>query len=121
LGHFYRAQQNLSLLHKIGWRSAEKIRPFFQHGVLDLEFYDSNPFFVKITCTMEKVSLCGATFVIKQKTAQVNNGTIGKHSPNLVPGTHFSVFRVFPQSLPSSSCDYFWPEKEMAAAIPILY
>jgi hypothetical protein len=33
LEHFYRAQQNLSSLHKIGWRSAEKNLPvFFQHA-----------------------------------------------------------------------------------------
>jgi hypothetical protein len=31
VGTFYRAQQNLSLLHKIGWRSGEKI-VLFQHA-----------------------------------------------------------------------------------------
>jgi hypothetical protein len=30
--HFYWAQPNLSLLHKIGWRSAEKNSPFFEHA-----------------------------------------------------------------------------------------
>jgi hypothetical protein len=32
IGTFYRAQQNLSSLHKIGWRSAEKIAHIFQHA-----------------------------------------------------------------------------------------
>jgi hypothetical protein len=33
LEHFYRAQQNLSSVHKIGWRPAEKKSPvFFQHA-----------------------------------------------------------------------------------------
>jgi hypothetical protein len=38
--HFYRAQQNLSSLHEIGWRPAEKTLPvFFNMRILDLEFY----------------------------------------------------------------------------------
>jgi hypothetical protein len=38
--HFYRAQQNLSSLHKRGWRSAEKKSPvFFNMRVLYLDFY----------------------------------------------------------------------------------
>jgi hypothetical protein len=37
--HFYRAQQNLSLLHKIGWRQAEqKFARFFNMRLLDLRF-----------------------------------------------------------------------------------
>jgi hypothetical protein len=40
IGTFYRAQQNLSSLHKIGWRSAEKNSPaFFNKRVLYLDFY----------------------------------------------------------------------------------
>jgi hypothetical protein len=38
-GTFYRAQQNLSSLHKIGWRPAEKIALFFNMRVLDQDFY----------------------------------------------------------------------------------
>jgi hypothetical protein len=38
--HFYRVQQNLSSLHKIGWRPAEKNSPVFFHmNILDLDFY----------------------------------------------------------------------------------
>jgi hypothetical protein len=38
--HFYRALQNLSSLHKIGLRPAEKKSPvFFNMRVLDLDFY----------------------------------------------------------------------------------
>jgi hypothetical protein len=40
IGTFYRAQQNLSSLHKIGWRPAEKNLPvFFNMRVLYLDFY----------------------------------------------------------------------------------
>jgi hypothetical protein len=40
--HFYRAQQNLSSLHKIGWRSAEKKLPVFLNmRILDLDFPNS--------------------------------------------------------------------------------
>jgi hypothetical protein len=43
IGTFYRAQQNLSSLHKIGWRSAEKkFARFFNMRVLYLDFYDFN-------------------------------------------------------------------------------
>jgi hypothetical protein len=42
--HFYRAQQNLSSLHKIGWKPAEKNLPvFFNIRVLDLDFYGQRP------------------------------------------------------------------------------
>jgi hypothetical protein len=42
--HFHSAQQNLSPLHKIGWRPAEKNCPFFFNtSVLDLDFYASLP------------------------------------------------------------------------------
>jgi hypothetical protein len=41
--NFYMAQENLSSLHKIGWRPAEKKLPvFFNMRALDLDFYDSN-------------------------------------------------------------------------------
>jgi hypothetical protein len=44
LEHFYRAQKNLSSLHKIGWRPAEKNSPVLFCCVLDLDFYGhSNP------------------------------------------------------------------------------
>jgi hypothetical protein len=39
--HFYRAQQNLSSLHKVGWRPAEKITHFLNMRVLDLDFYET--------------------------------------------------------------------------------
>jgi hypothetical protein len=41
--HFYRAQQNLSSLHKIGWRPAEKnLNIFIDMRILSLHFYDNN-------------------------------------------------------------------------------
>jgi hypothetical protein len=45
LEHFYRSQQNLSSLHKIGWAGDQlkKICPFFFNmRVLDLDFSDKN-------------------------------------------------------------------------------
>jgi hypothetical protein len=38
----YRAEQNLTSRHKIGWRPAERNLPiFFNMRVLDQDFYDS--------------------------------------------------------------------------------
>jgi hypothetical protein len=41
IGTFLHGSTKFSLIHKIGWRSAEKNLPvFFNMHVLDLEFYE---------------------------------------------------------------------------------
>jgi hypothetical protein len=44
IGTFLLGSKNISLLHKIGWRSAEKISHFFEHASSrsSQDFYDCN-------------------------------------------------------------------------------
>jgi hypothetical protein len=66
IGTFYRAQQNLSLLHKIGRRSAEKNSPFFSTCV----FYSSTKISMVTTTprASEVTQKLGALKVIQTNT-----------------------------------------------------
>jgi hypothetical protein len=79
--HFYRAQQNLSLQHKIGWRPAEKNLPLFQH-------VSSN---AKISMVPWLVQIRIFTFLSNRRLifCQVIQECLSPSDQQLVAGGHF--------------------------------